>query len=63
MFSEIGKETSVAKVLNRGRRKGSGNREIRGFAIKFYTEDGILVGNNTPVFFVKGGKIRDFIHT
>ncbi|XP_030760907.1 catalase-like [Sitophilus oryzae] len=30
-------------------------RDIRGFALKFYTEDGIwdLVGNNTPIFFVK----------
>jgi hypothetical protein len=44
----IGKETKVF-LLNRGRRKDLRNRERpRGFAIKFYTEDGNwdLVGNN-----------------
>ncbi len=41
-------------------------RDPRGFAIKLYTEDGIwdLVGNNTPVFFVRDpSKFPDFIHT
>src|ERR1700689_1845950 len=41
-------------------------RDVRGFAIKFYTEDGIwdLVGNNTPVFFLRDpSKFPDFIHT
>ena len=41
-------------------------RDVRGFAIKFYTEEGIwdLVGNNTPVFFVRDPlKFPDFIHT
>jgi len=41
-------------------------RDVRGFALKFYTEDGNwdLVGNNTPVFFVRDGyKFPDFIHT
>ena len=41
-------------------------RDPRGFALKFYTEDGNwdLVGNNTPVFFIKDTKkIPDFIHT
>ncbi|MCT8999742.1 catalase KatA [Chelativorans intermedius] len=41
-------------------------RDVRGFAIKFYTEDGNwdLVGNNTPVFFVRDPyKFPDFIHT
>ena len=30
-------------------------RDPRGFAVKFYTEDGIwdLVGNNTPIFFIR----------
>lgn len=40
-------------------------RDIRGFAIKFYTDDGIwdLVGNNTPLFFVKDSILfPSFIH-
>jgi catalase len=42
------------------------NRDPRGFAIKFYTEDGNydLVGNNTPIFFVRDPqKFQDFIHS
>jgi catalase len=41
-------------------------RDVRGFAVKFYTEEGNwdLVGNNTPVFFVRDPyKFPDFIHT
>lgn len=41
-------------------------RDVRGFAMKFYTEEGNwdLVGNNTPVFFIKDPlKFPDFIHT
>ncbi|NLV80785.1 MAG: catalase [Rhodococcus sp.] len=41
-------------------------RDPRGFAIKFYTEDGNydLVGNNTPIFFIKDPiKFPDFIHS
>ena len=41
-------------------------RDPRGFAIKFYTEEGNydLVGNNTPVFFVRdASKFQDFIHS
>ncbi|MCD4758421.1 MAG: catalase [Arcobacteraceae bacterium] len=41
-------------------------RDVRGFAIKFYTQEGNwdLVGNNTPVFFIKDPlKFPDFIHT
>jgi catalase len=41
-------------------------RDPRGFAIKFYTEEGNydMVGNNTPVFFVKDPiKFVDFIHS
>lgn len=40
-------------------------RDVRGFAIKFYTEDGIwdLVGNNTPIFFIKDAALfSNFIH-
>ena len=41
-------------------------RDPRGFALKFYTEEGNydLVGNNTPVFFVRdASKFQDFIHS
>ena len=41
-------------------------RDVRGFALKFYTKEGNwdLVGNNTPVFFVRDAyKFPDFIHT
>jgi catalase len=41
-------------------------RDPRGFALKFYTDDGNydLVGNNTPVFFVRdASKFQDFIHS
>ncbi|MEJ2565402.1 MAG: catalase [Gammaproteobacteria bacterium] len=41
-------------------------RDVRGFAVKFYTEEGNwdLVGNNTPVFFIRDPlKFPDFIHT
>jgi catalase len=41
-------------------------RDVRGFALKFYAEEGNwdLVGNNTPVFFIRDPlKFPDFIHT
>lgn len=41
-------------------------RDVRGFALKFYTDEGNwdLVGNNTPVFFIRDGiKFPDFIRT
>ena len=41
-------------------------RDPRGFALKFYTEEGNydLVGNNTPVFFIRDpSKFSDFIHS
>lgn len=69
LFSKVG---NACKVLIRfstvGGEKGSADteRDPRGFALKFYTEDGNwdLVGNNTPVFFVKDPKkFSDFIHT
>ncbi|MCR6578815.1 catalase [Campylobacter insulaenigrae] len=43
-----------------------GERDVRGFAIKFYTKEGNwdLVGNNTPAFFIRDAyKFPDFIHT
>ncbi len=66
------KVDNTCKVLVRfstvGGEKGSADteRDPRGFAVKFYTEDGNwdLVGNNTPVFFIKDAKkFPDFIHT
>ncbi len=69
MFSEVGKKTDMlARFSTVGGEKGSADsdRDPRGFALKFYTEDGNwdLVGNNTPVFFIKDPKkFADFIHT
>ncbi|NJO42098.1 MAG: catalase [Cyanobacteria bacterium CRU_2_1] len=40
-------------------------RDVRGFATKFYTEDGVydLVGNNMPIFFIQDGiKFPDLVH-
>jgi catalase len=68
----FGKVGNTCKVLVRfstvGGEKGSADteRDPRGFAVKFYTEKGNwdLVGNNTPVFFIKDAKkFPDFIHT
>ncbi|KAJ2784971.1 catalase A [Coemansia javaensis] len=65
----VGKRTPVfARFSTVGGEKGSADtaRDPRGFAVKFYTEDGNfdMVGNNTPVFFVRDPlKFPDFIHT
>ncbi|MCO5947286.1 catalase [Mucilaginibacter flavidus] len=69
LFNFIGKETKTfLRFSTVGGEKGSADteRDPRGFALKFYTEEGNwdLVGNNTPVFFVKDPKkFGDFIHT
>ncbi|MFZ4862484.1 catalase [Sphingobacterium sp. Mn56C] len=68
-LNEIGKQTRIfIRFSTVGGEKGSADseRDPRGFALKFYTEDGNydLVGNNTPVFFIKDPrKFVDFIHT
>jgi catalase len=68
-LSQIGKKTDVfLRFSTVGGEKGSADaeRDPRGFAIKFYTEEGNydLVGNNTPVFFIRDPlKFADFIHT
>ncbi len=68
-LSKIGKRTDVfARFSTVGGEKGSADseRDPRGFAVKFYTEEGIydFVGNNTPVFFIRDAmKFPDFIHT
>lgn len=58
IFSEIGKETEVfARFSTVAGERGAADaeRDIRGFAVRFYTEEGNwdLVGNNTPVFFFR----------
>jgi catalase len=69
LFNAIGKRTPVfLRFSTVGGELGSADseRDPRGFAVKFYTEDGNwdLVGNNTPVFFIKDPKkFSDFIHT
>lgn len=69
IFNQIGKKTRMfLRFSTVGGEKGSADteRDPRGFALKFYTEDGNwdLVGNNTPVFFIKDPqKFSDFIHT
>jgi len=68
-LSKVGKRTEVfARFSTVGGEKGSADaaRDPRGFAVKFYTEDGNydLTGNNTPVFFIRDPlKFPDFIHT
>ncbi|MCA1245752.1 catalase [Massilia sp. MS-15] len=69
LFSGTGKQTPVfLRFSTVGGEKGSADteRDPRGFALRFYTEEGNwdLVGNNTPVFFIKDPiKFPDFIHT
>ncbi|XP_050313119.1 catalase-like [Anthonomus grandis grandis] len=68
VFSEIGKKTPIAVRFSQvaGERGYADTyRDLRGFAIKFYTEDGIwdLVGNNSPIFFVNDAiNFPMFIH-
>ena len=58
IFSDIGKKTEMfARFSTVAGERGAADaeRDIRGFALKFYTEEGNwdLVGNNTPVFFFR----------
>jgi catalase len=58
IFSEVGKKTEMfARFSTVAGERGAADaeRDIRGFAVKFYTEEGNwdLVGNNTPVFFFR----------
>ncbi|MGQ4004899.1 catalase [Francisellaceae bacterium CB300] len=68
-FLQAGKETEVLLRFSTvaGELGAADNeRDVRGFALKFYTEEGNwdLVGNNTPVFFIRDPrKFPDFIHT
>ncbi len=68
LFSSIGKETEVFvrfSTVAGERGAADAERDIRGFAVKFYTQQGNwdLVGNNTPVFFLRDPrKFADLNH-
>ncbi|KAE9552553.1 hypothetical protein FO519_004250 [Halicephalobus sp. NKZ332] len=68
VFSEVGKRTPIfVRFSTIVGESGSAdtNREPRGFAVKFYTEEGNwdLVGNSTPIFFIKDPILfPDLIH-
>lgn len=60
IFSEVGKQTELFtrfSTVAGERGAADAERDIRGFSVKFYTEEGNwdLVGNNTPVFFFRDG--------
>ena len=69
LFATVGKQTETfLRFSTVGGEKGSADteRDPRGFALRFYTEEGNwdLVGNNTPMFFIKDPiKFPDFVHT
>jgi catalase len=69
IFSQVGKQTPCLlrfSTVAGERGAADAERDVRGFAIKFYTEEGNwdMVGNNTPVFFIRDAyKFSDFIHT
>jgi catalase len=69
VFSKVGKETPCFwrfSTVAGERGAADAERDVRGFAMKYYTEEGNwdLVGNNTPVFFVRDPyKFPDFIRT
>ena len=69
IFAKVGKETPMFlrfSTVAGERGAADAERDVRGFAVKFYTEEGNwdLVGNNTPVFFVRDPfKFPDFIRT
>jgi catalase len=69
LFQEKGTRTELAirfSTVAGGRDSSEVARDPRGFAVKFYTEDGNwdLVGNNLAVFFIRDAiKFPDFIHS
>ncbi len=69
LFAEAGKRTPVfVRFSTVAGERGSTDtaRDVRGFAVKFYTEEGNwdLVGNNIPVFFIQDAmKFPDLIHS
>ena len=68
IFSKKGKQTPVfVRFSTVAGSRGSADtpRDVRGFAVKFYTDEGVwdLVGNNIPVFFIQDAiKFPDLIH-
>ncbi|WP_454629792.1 catalase [Bradyrhizobium cenepequi] len=66
---QLGKKTEAFLRLSTvagERGAADAERDVRGFALRFYTDEGNwdIVGNNTPVFFIRDGlKFPDFIHT
>lgn len=69
LFASIGKKTETFlrfSTVAGERGAADAERDVRGFAVKFYTDQGNwdMVGNNTPVFFVRDPyKFQNFIHT
>ncbi|XP_040266628.1 catalase [Bufo bufo] len=69
VFEKIGKKTPIAARFSTvAGEAGSADtvRDPRGFAVKFYTEDGNwdLTGNNTPIFFIRDAMLfPSFIHS
>jgi catalase len=69
LFEKVGKQTETFQRFSTvagERGAADAERDVRGFALKFYTEEGNwdLVGNNTPVFFIRDPyKFMHFIHT
>jgi len=69
VFAKVGKQTECLlrfSTVAGERGAADAERDVRGFALKFYTDEGNwdMVGNNTPVFFIRDPyKFPDFIHT
>lgn len=69
LFSKVGKQTPIlARLSTVVGESGAADaeRDVRGFALKFYTEEGNwdMVGNNTPIFFIRDGyKFPDYIRS
>ncbi len=68
-LSEVGKKSDIFlrfSTVAGERGAADAERDVRGFALKFYTQEGNwdMVGNNTPVFFIRDPyKFANFIHT
>lgn len=68
LFTEVGKETPLfTRISTVAGSRGSTDtpRDARGFALKFYTDEGNydIAGNNIPVFFIQDAiKFPDFVH-
>lgn len=69
IFNDVSRKTPVfVRFSNVAGSKGSTDlaRDVRGFAVKFYTEEGTwdLVGNNMPIFFIQDAmKFPDLVHS